>query len=65
MQALLAKAAGSVEPSALLSSHWEAVPATLPTIALAFVYQNVVPVISSSLEVKEWGLDRRCLGPDS
>lgn len=53
-QALLGKAAGGVEPSALLASHWEAVPATLPTIALAFVYQNVVPVISSSLEVN-WG----------
>ena len=51
VQALLGKAAVHVEPSALLTSHWEAVPATLPTIALAFVFQNVVPVISSSLEV--------------
>jgi tyrosine-specific transport protein len=49
--ALLARAAGGAEPSALAAADWAAVPATLPTIALAFVYQNVVPVIASSLEV--------------
>ena len=53
---LLGAAAGSVDPGALTSSHWEAVPATLPTIALAFVFQNVVPVISSSLEVMPYTL---------
>ena len=49
--ALLGRAAGGADPSALAAADWAAVPATLPTIALAFVYQNVVPVIASSLEV--------------
>ena len=52
-QVLLKEAAGSVDTGALTVSNWSAVPATLPTIALAFVYQNVVPVISSSLEVSQ------------
>ena len=34
----------------LMQSHWDRVPEALPVIALAFVFQNVVPVIASSLE---------------
>lgn len=34
----------------LSENHWEALPAALPVIALAFVYQNVVPVVVSNLE---------------
>ena len=51
--ALLARAAGGADPDALAAADWAAVPATLPTIALAFVYQNVVPVIASSLEARQ------------
>ena len=47
---LMFTVAPQVEPSALLDAHWDAVPAALPIIALTFVYQNVVPVIASSLE---------------
>jgi tyrosine-specific transport protein len=47
---LLAAAAGSVDPSALLEAHWGAVPGSLPVVALAFVFQNCVPLIASSLE---------------
>jgi len=46
---LLGSAAGAVEPSALLRADWGAVPATLPVIALSFVYHNTVPVICASL----------------
>lgn len=35
---------------ALRQFHWDRVPEALPVIALAFVFQNVVPVIASSLE---------------
>eukprot|EP00898_Chlorokybus_atmophyticus_P007366 jgi/Chlat1/7630/Chrsp64S07164 len=47
---LLAVAAGGVQPERLLAANWAAVPASVPVIALAFVYQNVVPVIASNLE---------------
>ena len=53
--ALLGRAAGGADPGALAAGDWAAVPATLPTIALAFVYQNVVPVIASSLEARHRG----------
>lgn len=33
----------------LTKANWSAVPSTLPVIALAFVYQNVVPVITANL----------------
>jgi hypothetical protein len=52
LQALLGVAAGGVDPSLLTESHWEAVPSTLPVLALAFVMQNVVPVIASQLEAR-------------
>ena len=49
---LLTLAAPTVDVDALLTAptHWEALPRALPTITLAFVFQNVVPVVSSSLE---------------
>ena len=50
--ALLGRAAGGADPAALAAGDWASVPGTLPTIALAFVYQNVVPVIASSLEAR-------------
>jgi tyrosine-specific transport protein len=39
-----------VQPGLLLRSDFGALQGALPVIALAFVYQNVVPVIVSSLE---------------
>lgn len=48
--ALLGLAATDVRPELLSVANWEALPDALPVIALAFVYQNVVPVIASSLE---------------
>lgn len=47
---LLAVAAPGIDTSALTTSHWAAVPATLPVVALSFVYHNVVPVVGASLE---------------
>ena len=57
-QGLVIAAAGGVQPAALARANWSAVPSTLPVLALAFVYQNVVPVIASSLEVRVWDLDQ-------
>ena len=34
----------------LNQAHWEAVPGSIPVIALAFVFHNVVPVVVTSLE---------------
>jgi tyrosine-specific transport protein len=48
--ALVAVAAPGVDAANLVRGDWSAVPDTLPVIALAFVYQNVVPVITSNLE---------------
>jgi len=53
--ALLGRAAGGADPGALTAADWGSVPGTLPTIALAFVFQNVVPVIASSLEARRSG----------
>ena len=54
VQGLLAAAAGDVDPERLLAApalaQWAALPDALPVIALSFVYQNVVPVITTSLE---------------
>ena len=47
---LLATAASGVDVAALGEAHWDQVPQALPIIALSFVFQNVVPVIASSLE---------------
>lgn len=49
-QGLLGVAATDVRPELLAAANWEALPDALPVIALAFVYQNVVPVITTSLE---------------
>lgn len=49
--ALVALAAPGVDPRALASlDHADALPAAASVIALAFVYQNVVGVVCSSLE---------------
>ena len=48
---LLGAAAGGVDPAALARADWGALPRALPVIALAFVYQNVVPV---SVSVCVW-----------
>jgi tyrosine-specific transport protein len=47
---LLIAAAPGINLDALTISHWDEIPAALPVIALAFVFQNVAPVICSSLE---------------
>lgn len=48
---LLLIAGGSVDSVNLVSrADWSAVPNTIPVIALAFVFHNIVPVVSSSLE---------------
>ncbi|KAK9868721.1 hypothetical protein WJX84_001096 [Apatococcus fuscideae] len=47
---LLVAAGGNIEPSALGKADWSALPETVPTLSLVCVYQNVVPVIASSLE---------------
>ncbi|KAJ9508016.1 hypothetical protein QJQ45_021351 [Haematococcus lacustris] len=39
-----------VQPDTLWVANWGAVPHTLPVLALAFVYQNVVPVVVKELE---------------
>jgi tyrosine-specific transport protein len=50
--ALLSTAIPGVDVERLLneSPRWEALPSALPVIALAFVYQNTVPLVVSSLE---------------
>ncbi|XP_022756699.1 uncharacterized protein LOC111304413 isoform X4 [Durio zibethinus] len=48
--ALVAVASGGLEWDALLKANFEAVPMSIPIIALAFVYQNVVPVLCTNLE---------------
>lgn len=55
MQGLLVAASPGVDVLSLgESGNWAAVPATLPVVALAFVYHNVVPVVVQAL-----GADRR------
>ncbi|GAX73302.1 hypothetical protein CEUSTIGMA_g756.t1 [Chlamydomonas eustigma] len=62
---LLIVAASSVDPSLLLTPpHWDQTLSALPIIALAFVYQNVVPVVVKRLrnnrkkvvEALVWGM---------
>jgi hypothetical protein len=48
--ALLWVALPGVSLENLLSGSWPAVVDTLPVVALAFVYQNVIPVIITNLE---------------
>jgi tyrosine-specific transport protein len=50
-QGLLAVAGAGVDADILVhQGDWSAVPATLPVVALAFVYHNVVPVIVTALQ---------------
>lgn len=51
MQALLWSTAGAVRVDNLVHSDWLAVPQTLGVLSLAFVFQNIVPVVCSRLEV--------------
>ncbi|PPS05351.1 hypothetical protein GOBAR_AA15300 [Gossypium barbadense] len=48
--ALVSVASGGLEWDALLKANFEAVPMSIPIIALSFVYQNVVPVLCTNLE---------------
>lgn len=51
LQGLLVAAAPGVDAGSLTQQgDWAAVPATLPVVALAFVYHNVVPVVVQALE---------------
>ena len=52
VQGLLVSAGGNIEPTALSKANWSALPDTVPTLSLVCVYQNVVPVIASNLEVR-------------
>ncbi|KAI5072584.1 hypothetical protein GOP47_0012690 [Adiantum capillus-veneris] len=47
---LVFAAAGDLDWSLLLKANFGAVPQSIPIIALSFVYQNVVPVVCTSLE---------------
>ncbi|KAJ0978930.1 hypothetical protein J5N97_014404 [Dioscorea zingiberensis] len=47
---LVGVASGNLQWDALLQAHVEAIPQSIPIIALAFVYQNVVPVLCTNLE---------------
>ncbi|KAK3003853.1 hypothetical protein RJ639_019522 [Escallonia herrerae] len=48
--ALVAVASGDLHWDALLKANLEAVPVSIPIVALSFVYQNVVPVLCTNLE---------------
>ncbi|KAI3814220.1 hypothetical protein L1987_18968 [Smallanthus sonchifolius] len=48
--ALVAAAGGDLHWDALLKANLQAIPASIPIIALSFVYQNVVPVLCMNLE---------------
>ena len=51
IQGLLVAAAPGVDFESLLKADLAAVPKTLPVLSLAFVFHNIIPVISTSLEV--------------
>jgi hypothetical protein len=48
-QALLSLLAPLVDVGSLARADWSAVPDALPVLALAFVYQNVAPVVATGL----------------
>ena len=51
LQGLLGVAGSGINAASLVSTgDWSAVPATLPVVALAFVYHNIVPMINTALE---------------
>ncbi|KAH7677194.1 Amino acid/polyamine transporter 2 protein [Dioscorea alata] len=47
---LVGVASGNLQWDSLLQAHVEAIPQSIPIIALSFVYQNVVPVLCTNLE---------------
>lgn len=47
---LLALILGQVDLSRWQVQHWEAIGTVVPTMFVAFVYQNVVPVVTAQLE---------------
>ncbi|KAL5707705.1 hypothetical protein ACHQM5_018574 [Ranunculus cassubicifolius] len=47
---LVGFASGNLQWDSLLKANFEAVPKSIPIIALSFVYQNVVPVLCTDLE---------------
>ncbi|URE26799.1 Tryptophan/tyrosine permease family [Musa troglodytarum] len=47
---LVGVASGGLQWQSLLQAHFEAIPQSIPIIALSFVYQNVVPVLCTNLE---------------
>lgn len=47
---LLFLGAANVDVQNFTTGDWTAVPSTIPVIALAFVFHNVVPVVATSLE---------------
>lgn len=47
---LVGLASGDLQWDTLLKANFEAVPMSIPIIALSFVYQNVVPVLCTDLE---------------
>jgi tyrosine-specific transport protein len=47
---LVGAASGGLGFRSLLHANFAAVPQSIPVISLAFVYQNVVPVVATSLE---------------
>ncbi|GLI62086.1 hypothetical protein VaNZ11_004667, partial [Volvox africanus] len=48
--ALLAVAGSHIDLPVLARAEWSAVPPTIPVIALAFVYHNIIPVVVHNLE---------------
>ncbi|GLC35572.1 hypothetical protein PLESTM_000338900 [Pleodorina starrii] len=48
--ALLGVAGTHLDPPVLARADWSAVPPTIPVIALAFVYHNIIPVVVHNLE---------------
>ncbi|KAL4590637.1 hypothetical protein LXL04_003574 [Taraxacum kok-saghyz] len=48
--ALVAVASGDLQWDGLLKANLQAIPSSIPIIALSFVYQNVVPVLCTNLE---------------
>ena len=51
LQALLTIATPGVHVEQLQTIEATAIPSTLPTLSLAFMYQSIVPVVTTSLEV--------------
>ena len=50
LQGLLVAAAPGVDVDLLAKANVGGIPKALPVLSLAFVFQNVVPIISTSLE---------------